>query len=93
MAFDPGMNDRLVHHRGVEIIATTCAFHFRRVQYHAKTEEAPISATTTDRAISLTIAAIEDRKSDSNEHGKATVSAKRRSISRLPGESTSLDTA
>jgi len=55
------MTGRLVQHRGV--IVTTCASHCRRVQCHVK-KEAAIVATTTDRAISATITAIEDRKSD-----------------------------
>ena len=93
MTLDPGMTGRLVHHRGVEIIVTTCAFHDGRVQYHVNKEVAIV--TTTVRVISTTIAAIEGRKSDSNEHhAKATVltSAKPQSISRLRGESRSLDT-
>ena len=96
MTLDPGMTGRLVHHRGVEIIVTTCAFHYRHVQRHAKKEAATVAATTTVRAISTTIAAIEDRKSDSNEdHVKATAmtSAKPHVISRLRGASTSLDMA
>jgi len=90
MTLDPGMTGHLVHHRGVEIIATT--YVFGRVQRHAK-KEAAIVATTTVLAISTTIAAIEDRKSDSNEdHVKATAvtSAKPHAISRLRGESRSL---
>jgi len=93
MTLDPGMTDRLVHHRGVEIIVTTCAFHIGHGQYHAKKEAATV-ATTAVRAISTTIATIEDRKSDSNEHHmKTTVSAKPHVISRLRGESRSLDKA
>jgi len=95
MTLDPGVTGRLVHHRGVEIIVTTCAFHYGRVRCQAK-KEAAIFATTTVHAIGTTIAAIEDRKSDSNEHhAKATAvtSAKRHVISRLHGASTSLDTA
>jgi len=91
MTLDRGMTGRLVHHRGVEIIVTTCG----RVQCHAKQEAATV-ATTTVRAISTTIAAIEGRKSDSNEyHVKTTAvtSAKPRVISRLRGASTSLDMA
>ena len=85
--------DRGVHHRRVETIVTTYAFHAGRGQRHAN-KEPVIVATTTVRVISTTIAAIEVRKSDSNEHhGKETASAKRRSISRLRGASTSLDTA
>jgi len=89
MTLDSGLPSRLVHHRGVEIVATTCAFHFGRVQYHGNKEAASV-ATTTDRAISSTIAKIEDRKSDSNEHhAKATAvtSAKPHSISKLRGGS------
>jgi len=95
MTVDPGTTGRLVPQRGVEIIETTCSFHYGRVQYHAK-KEAAIGATTTVGAISTTIDAIEDRKSDNNEdHVKATAatSAKPQSISRLRGESRSLDTA
>jgi len=85
---NPAMTGRLLHHRGVEIIVTTCAFHYGIIQCHAKKEAATV------RAISTTIAAIEDRKSDSNEHrAKTTASAKPRFISRLPGASKSLDTA
>ena len=73
------------------IVTATCAFHSRRVRVAA------IIATTTVRATSTTIAAIEDhRKSDSNKNrAKATevTSAKPHSISRLPGESRSLDMA
>jgi len=89
MTLDPGMTGRLVHHRGVEIIVTRCAFHHGRVQCHEKIEAA-IVAMTTVRVISTTIAAIEDRKNDSNErHVKATAvtSAKRHSINRLRGGS------
>jgi len=74
---------------------TTCAFHYGRVQCHA-TKEAAIVATTKVRAISTTIAAIEDRKSDSNEHhvmATAVLSAKPHVISRLLGESGLLDRA
>ena len=86
---NPAMTGRLLHHRGVEIIVTTGAFHYGIIQCHAKKEKA-----ATVRAISTTIAAIEDRKSDSNEHrAKTTASAKPRFISRLPGASKSLDTA
>ena len=95
MTLDPGMTGHLVHHRGAETIVMTDAFHHRRIQCHAK-KEAAMAATTTVRAIITTIAAIEDRKGDSNEHHvKATVvkSAKPHSISRLRGESRSLDTA
>ena len=95
MTLDPTMTGRLLHHPGVEIIVTTCAFHHGRVQCHTKTEAA-IVATTTLRAISTTIAAIEDRKSGNNEHhvkATAVTSARPHSISRLPGTSTSLDTA
>ena len=84
-----------VHHRGVEIIVTTDTFHLGRVQRHAK-KEAAIGATTTVAAISTTIDAIEDRKSDNNEdHVKATAatSAKLHVISRLHGGSRSLDKA
>ena len=84
-----------VHHRGVEIIVTTGAFHDGRDQRHAKKVAVSV-ATTTVRAISTTIAAIEDRKSDSNEHHvKATVvtGAKPHSISRSRGASKSLDMA
>ena len=87
MTLDFAMTARVVHHRDVEISVTTC----RRVQRHAK-KEAAIVATV--RAISTTIAAIEDRKSNEH-HVKATAvtSAKPQSISRLPGASTSLDMA
>ena len=90
MPIDPGMNGRLVHHRDVEIIVTTCAVHYGRVQRLAK-KEAAIVATV--RAINTTIDAIEDRKSDSDEyHVKATAvtSAKPHAISRLCWESRSL---
>jgi len=89
MTLDPGMTGRLVHHRGVEIIVTTCG----RAQCHAK-KEAAILATTTARATSTTIVAMEDQTRDSNErHVKATAvtSAKPHVISRLRGGSTSLD--
>ena len=95
MTLNPGMTDRLVHLRGVEIIVTTYTFHFGRVQCHAK-KEAAIVATTTVRAINTTIGAIEDRKSDSNEHhvkATAVTSAKLHAISRLPGGSRLLDKA
>ena len=91
MTLDSGMTGRLVHHRGVEIIVTTCG----RVQCHEKIEAA-IVAMTTVRVICTTIAAIEDRKNDSNErHVKATAvtSPKPHVISRLLGGSRSLDTA
>ena len=94
MTLDPGMTGRLVHHRGVEMIVTTCAFHYGRVQCHAKKEAAIVA--TVRAIISTTIAAIEDRKSDSSEHHAkvtAVTSAKPQSISRLRGESRSLDTA
>ena len=93
MTLDPVMTGRLVHHRGVESIVTTCAFHSGRVRCHAKKQTA-IVATTTVRAISTTIAAIKDRKSD-NHCVKATAvtSAKPHAINRLRGESASLDTA
>jgi len=87
----PGLTSHLRHHRGAEIIVTARAFHYGRVQYHAK-KEAAIVAKMTVCAISTTIAAIEDRKSDSNEY-HAVTSAKPRAISRLPGGSTSLDMA
>jgi len=96
MTLDPGMTGRLAHHRGAKIIVTTCSFHDGRVQCHAKKEAAIVAATTTVRPISTTIAAIEDRKSDSNErHVKATAvpSAKPHFISRLRGGSKSLDMA
>ena len=86
---------RLVHHRGVEIIVTACAFHYGRLQCHAK-KKAAIVATRAVRVISTTIAAIEDRKSDSIEHhvkATAVTSAKPHSISRLHGASISLGTA
>jgi len=81
---DPGMTGRLVHHRGVEIIVTTCTFHYGRVQCHAK-----IVAAITERTISTTIAAIEDRKSGSNKHHvkTAVTSATTLSSSRLRGGS------
>ena len=93
MTLDPGMSG--LHHRGVEIIVTTCAFHYGRVQCHARKEPA-IFATTTLRAISTAIAATEGRKSDSNEHhvkATAVTSAKPHAISRLRGGNRSLDTA
>ena len=89
MTLHPGMTG--VHHRGVEIIVTTDTFHLGRVQRHAK-KEAAIGATTTVAAISTTIDAIEDRKSDNNEH-HAVTHAKPHSISRLRGARVSLDTA
>jgi len=95
MTLDPGMTGHLVHHRGVEIIVTTCTLHNGRVQCHAK-KAAAIVAATTVRAISTTIAAIEDRKSGNNEHhvkATAATGVKPRVISRLLGGSTSLDTA
>ena len=95
MTLDPAMAGRLVHHRSVKIIVTTSVFQEGRVQCHAR-KEATVYATTTVRAISPTIAAIEDRKSDRNEHHvkvTAATSAKPHSISRLPGASASLDTA
>jgi len=93
MTLDPGMTGRLIHRRSVEIIVTTCAFHYGRVRCHTK-KVAAIVATL--RAISTTIATIKERKSDSNEyHVKATLvtSAKPHAISRLPGASRSLDMA
>ena len=66
MTFDPAMTARLVHHPGIEIILATSAFHYGRVQCHEK-KEAAILATTTVRVIS-TVAAIEDRKSDSSDY-------------------------
>jgi len=95
MTLDPGMTGPLVHHRGVEFIVATYPFHFLRVQCHAR-KEAAVYATTTVRAISRTIATIEDRKSDRNEHHAKTTAvtrAKPHAISRLPGASRSLDTA
>ena len=92
---DPGMTGRLVHHRGAEIIVMTYTFHYGRVQRHAK-KEAAIVATTAVRAINTTIDAIEDRKSDSNEHlvkAIAVTGARPQSISRSPGGSSLLDTA
>ena len=85
----PGMTGRHVHHRGVEIIVTTYVCYKGRVQYQAK-KEAAIVATTKLRAISTTIAAIEDWKSDTNEYrveATAVTSAKLQFISRLRGES------
>ena len=96
MTVDPGMTGRLVPQRGVEIIETTCFFHYGRVQCHAKKEAAIGATTTTVGAISTTIDAIEDRKSDSNEHRvktTAVTSAKPQSISRLRGGSRLLGTA
>ena len=93
MTLDPGMTGPLVHHRGVESVVMTYPVHFRRVHCHTK-KEAAIGATV--RAISPTIAAIEDRKSDRNEHHAKTTAvtrAKPHAISRLPGASRSLDTA
>ena len=55
MSLDPGMTSRLVHHRGVDIIVTKCAFHYGRAQRHEK-KEAAIVAMATVRAISTTIA-------------------------------------
>jgi len=84
-----------VHPRGVEIIVTTGAFQYGRVQFDAKKQTAIVAATTV-RAISTTIAAIEDRKSDSNEHhvkATAATGAKPHCVSRLRGASKSLDTA
>ena len=95
VTLDPDMTGRLVLHRGVEIIVTTNVFHKGRVQCQTE-KEAAIIATTTVRAISTMIAAIEDHKSDSNEHHvKAIVgtSAKPHFISRLHGVSISLGTA
>ena len=95
MTLDRDMTGRLVHHRGVEIIVTTCAFHNGRVQCHAE-KEAAIVATMTVRATNTTMPASEDRRSDSNEyHAKVTAvtSAKPHAISRLPGASRSLDMA
>ena len=89
------MTGHLVHPQGLESIVTTCAFRHGRVQRHAK-KVAAIVATTTVRVISTTIAAIEDRKSDSIEHhvkATAVTSAKPHSISRLHGASISLGTA
>jgi len=91
MTLDPDMTGPLVHHRGVEIVVMIV--RFRRVHCHTK-KEAAIVATV--RAISPTIAAIEDRKSDRNEHHAKTTAltrAKPHAISRLPGASRSLDTA
>ena len=97
MTLDHAMTGRLVHHRSVEIIETTCAFHDGRVQRQAK-KEAAIFATTTVRVINTTIIVIEDRKSDSKEqehHAKATAATgvKPHVICRLRGGSRSLDTA
>jgi len=88
MTLDSGTTARAVHHRGVEIRVTTC----RRGQCDAK-KAAAIVATV--RAISTTIAATEDRKSDSKEHNvNATVvtSAKLHASSRFCGGSRLLDT-
>ena len=96
MTLDPSMTARHVHHRGVEIIVTTNAFHYGRVQSHAKKEAAFIVATTTVRAIRTTIAAIEDQKSDSNDHrltATAVTSAKPHSVNKFCGASPSLDKA
>jgi len=93
MTLDPAMTGRLLHRRGVDIIPTTCAFHFRRVHCHAK-KEAVIVATTTDHAINTMIAEIEDRKSDRNDHhvkATAVTSAKPHFVSRLRGASRSLN--
>ena len=84
-----------VHHRGVEIIVMTYPFLFLRVPCRAR-KEIDVFATTTVRAISPTIAAIEDRKSDRNEHHAKTTAvtrAKPHAISKLPGASRSLDSA
>ena len=81
-----------VHHRDVEIIVTTYAFHYGRFQRHEK-KEAAIVAMATVRAISTTIAAIEDRRSGSNDEHHAVTHAKPHSISRLRGARVSLDTA
>ena len=93
MTLDPGTSG--VHQRGVEVIVRTCAFHYGRVLCHAK-KEAAIITTPTSRAISTTIVAIEDQKSDSNkDHVKATAvsPAKPHVINRLRGGSVSLNTA
>ena len=74
---------------------TTCAFHYGRVRCHVK-KEAAIVATPTVRAIRTTVAAIEDRKSVSNEQrttATAVTSAKPHAISRLRGASRLLGTA
>ena len=95
MTLDPSMTGRLVYHRRVEIIVTTCAFHYRGVQCHAKKDAATV-ATATVRTISTPMVTIEDRKSGSNEyHVKLTAetSAKPHAISRLPGGNRFLDTA
>ena len=92
MTLDLGTTGRLVRHRGVEIGAR---FQYGRVQSHAK-KEAAILATTRLRAISTMIAAVEDRKSDTNEHhvkATAVTSAKPHVISRSPGGSRLLDAA
>ena len=96
MTLDPGMTGRLVRHRGLAIIETAYAFHHGRAQDRNKKEAATVAATTTVRVIRTTIAAIEDRKNDSNEdHVKATAttSAKPHVISRLHGGSRLLDKA
>jgi len=91
MTLDSGMSG--VHHRGVEIIVTKCAFHIGRGQCHAK-KEAAIAATTTVREITTPMTAIEDRQSDSDRvKATAVTSAKRQSISKLRGASKLLDTA
>ena len=95
MTLDPSMIGHLVHHRGVEIIVTTCAFPYGRARCHTK-KEAAIVATPTVRAIGTTMATIDDRMSDGDEHhvkAIAMTSAKPHAISRLPGASRSLDTA
>ena len=93
MTVDPSMSG--VHHRAVEIIVATGAFHHGRAKCHAKKETVMV-ATTTVRAISTTIAAIEDRKSVSNEQRTtaiAVTSAKPHAIGRLRGASRLLGTA
>ena len=93
MTLDASMTGCHVHHRRVEIIVTTYAFHFGHGQCHAK-KGAAIVATTTVRTISTTIAAIKDRKSDNHcVKAAAVTSAKPHVINRLRGESASLDTA
>ena len=90
------MKGRHIQHRGAEIIVTACASRFGRVQSQEKKSTTAIVATTTVRAISTTIAAIENRKHDSNErHAKTTAvtSVKPHVISRLRGGSILLDTA
>jgi len=94
MTLNPGMTDRLVHLRGAEIIVTACAFHFGQSQ--EKKPTTAIVAAPTVRAISTTIAAMEDRKSDSSEcHVKTTAvtGATPHAISRLRGASRLLGTA